>query len=215
MKIRKYKSSDRKQVEHINFETAFLGKSMSKFLSNNKIYKNNIKYYVEKEPESIFVLEDKNKVVGYLLGCLDDKNNSEIFEAISTNMKNFFKSFFLPKKDRIYWRGQFFQLLNILLTFSPEMRFKTPKNAGHIHINLLPEARGKNYGTKLLNEYAKYAKTKGAKIIHAGSFKTNLNPNTNFWLKNKFKVYSEIKTSIWKKQLPKENIKLVCYVREL
>ena len=100
MKIRKYKHSDRAQVEHINFETALLGKSMSKFLTNNKLYKNNIKYYVEKEPESIFILEDK-KVVGYLLGCLDDKNNPEVFSAIGGNIKNFFKSFFLPKKDAI------------------------------------------------------------------------------------------------------------------
>jgi len=211
MHIRKYKQSDRKQIEFINFETGFLGSSMSKFLSNNKLWKKGIKYYLEKEPESIFVLEDKNKVVGYLFGCIDDKNNDESINFVLHNIENLIKSIFLPKKDRLFWRSQFMSLINTIIGKSEEIKFKTPKSSGHIHINLLPEARGKNYGTKLLKEFEKYAKQKGVKIIHADSYQTKINPNTNFWIKNGFKVYSRVNTSIWKKQLPKENINLVCY----
>jgi GNAT superfamily N-acetyltransferase len=215
MHIRKYKSSDKKQIKFINFETGFLGCSMSKLLSNNKLWKKGIKYYLEKEPESIFVLEDKNKVVGYLFGCLDDKNNNQTINFILHNVENLIRSIFLSKKDKKFWRSQFMSLVNTIFGKSEEIKFKTPKNAGHIHINLLPETRGKNYGTKLLKKFEKYAKQKGVKIIHADSYQTKINPNTNFWLKNGFKVYSKVKTSIWKKQLPNENIYLVCYFKSL
>ena len=106
-------------------------------------------------------------------------------------------------------------LINTLIGRSEEIKFKTPKNAGHIHINLLPEARGKNYGTRLLKEFERYAKQEGVKTIHADSYQTKINPNTHFWLKNGFKVYSKVKTSIWKKQLPEENINLICYSKNL
>lgn len=70
-------------------------------------------------------------------------------------------------------------------------------------------------GTKLLNAFFKYAKSKGVKKIHADSFQTRLNPNKNFWIKNGFKEYCKVNTIAWKTYYPKEDIKLVCYVKEL
>ena len=215
MNIRKYQPSDKNQIKFIHFETGFLGKSMSQFLSNNKLWGKKINYYFENEPESIFVLENKNKIIGYLLGCLDDNKNNEITNFLLLNFEIFFKLIFLPKKDKIYWKNQLKVLTKIILRKSEEYKFKTPKNAGHFHINLLPEARGKKLGTKLLKEFEKYAEKNSVKLLHADGYQTKLNPNNNFWLKNNFKMYSKIKTSIWKKQLPEENINLVCYSKKL
>jgi GNAT superfamily N-acetyltransferase len=215
MQIRKYTPSDRKQIEFIHFETGFLGSSMSGLLSNNSLWKKGIVYYLEKEPNSIFVLEDKTRIAGYLLGCLDDKKINKKTNFVLHNIGNLVKSLFLPQKDKVFWRNQFMSLINTILGRSEEIKFKTPKNSGHIHINLLPEARGKNYGTKLLKEFEKYAKLKGVKTIHADSYQTKINPNTNFWIKNGFKVYSKVNTSIWKKQLPDEGVNLVCYSKRL
>jgi GNAT superfamily N-acetyltransferase len=215
MKIRKYKPTDREQVEFIHYETGFLGKSMSKFLSNNKLWKKNASYYLDKEPQSIFILEDNNKVLGYIFGCLDDKNNNEISSFVGVLLSNSIKSLFSPKKDRKYWFSQINVLFKMALGISKEGSLKHPKNAGHIHINLLPEARGKGYGSKLLKEFEKYAKNNDVKVIHAGSFQTKVNPNTNFWLKNGFKVYDKVKTSIYKKELPKEKIYLVTYYKKI
>ncbi len=215
MLVRKYRTSDRKQVEDIHFETGFLGSSMSRLLSNNLLWKKNITYYLEKESESIFVLENKNKVVGYLFGCLNDANNNETRSFVLHTLKNLMLSLFLPRKDKVFWRNQFMTLLHTLTGNSEEMNFKTPKNAGHIHINLLPLARGRNLGTKLLKEFENYAKKKRIKLIHADSFRRPKKSNAQFWLKNGFTVYSEVKTSIWKNQLPDEQIDLVCYAKNL
>ena len=94
MHIRKYKTSDRKQVEKIHFETGFLGKSMSEFLSNNDLFKKSISYYLDKEPESSFVLVHNKKVVGYLLGCLDDKKHKVMPKALLQLCGNIFHSIF-------------------------------------------------------------------------------------------------------------------------
>ncbi|MFP4112258.1 MAG: hypothetical protein ACLFPQ_03480 [Candidatus Woesearchaeota archaeon] len=48
MKIRKYNKSDKKSVEKIHFETGFIGKSMSKLLSDNRLWNKNITHYLEK-----------------------------------------------------------------------------------------------------------------------------------------------------------------------
>jgi GNAT superfamily N-acetyltransferase len=214
MKIRNYKKTDRDRVEHIHFENGFLGKSLSLFLSNNKLWKSGIKYYLEREPESVFVLEKNGTIFGYLLGCLDDRKR--IKAGIAGRLfKNFVKSIFLPKKDRVFWRDRFALFFRAFFRISNELKFKTPKNSGHFHIGLLPEARKSGYGTKLLKHFEDYARENGVKMIHADGYKTEFNPNERFWNKNGFKVYSLVKTSIWKKQLPKTDVFLICYHKKI
>ncbi len=216
MIIRRYKPSDCTQVEHIQFETYFLGKSVGPFVTDKKRIHEDISYYIEKEPESCFVAEDKGKIVGYLLGCLDDNSHKESnFRFVIKTLSNLVFIPFMDKKDRRFWWARIKIISDALLGRSEDSRFKTPNNSGHIHINLLPQARGKGVGTKLLKEFFKYARSKRVKTIHADSFETRLNPNKNFWMKNGFKEYCNVKTSFWKEYYPKENIRIVCYVREI
>jgi len=216
MIIRKYKTKDCSSVEHIQFETYFLGKSGSMIATTPKRFNNEIKYYFDKEPESCFVAEDKGKVVGYLLGCLDDKNHNEsIASFLGKSLVRLFQLPFMSSKNRKFFFGQIKGISFAVLGMSEDSKFKTPKNAGHIHINLLPQARGFGVGTKLLKAFFKYAKSKNVKIIHADSWQTKLNPNKNFWIKNGFKEYCNLKTAFWKTYYPTEDIRLVCYVKEL
>ena len=214
MDVRKYRPEDRKAVEFIHFETGFLGKSMEKLLTRNKEWDEEIRYYLENEPESIFVVVD-NKVIGYLIGFLDDSKHKITSDFIKRTIINLIKSPFMPAKDRKFWVGRIKFIFRALLGISEEKKLKTPKNAGHFHINLLPEARGKGIGSKLLKRFFEYAKKNGTKIIHADGFETRLNQNKNFWLKNGFREYSIARTSYWQEQYPNEEIYTVCYVKEL
>jgi len=214
MLIRQYKPSDRSAIEEIQFNTYFLGKPMSEFVSSRAPFSAELAHYFE-EPKSTFVAEDKGKVVGYLIGCLDDSKHDKKLFYVKSDIKNFIKSFSLPKKDRAYWRARVVFLFQVMLGKSGELKLKTPKGAGHLHINLLSSARGGGVGSKLLKTFFKYAKKKGVKIIHADSFQTRINPNKNFWIKNGFEEYSKVKTLFWKKQLPEEEIFYVCYVKKL
>lgn len=215
MLIRKYKKTDREAVEKIHFETGFLGKSLSQFLSNNDIWKGSIAYYLNNEPESTFVLVDGKKVVGYIIGCLDDRKHNGSLNFAWDVFYNTFRSALLPEKDQTFWRSKLMTFFDIMIGWSGEIHFRIPKRAGHLHINLLKKYRGASNGSKLLNKFLDYARDNGVRRIHADSYQTKLNPNQNFWLNNGFRVYSKVKTTLWSKQLPKEDIFLICYVIDL
>jgi GNAT superfamily N-acetyltransferase len=216
MIIRKYRDFDRSSVEHIQFETYFLGKSGKFIADNEKRFNKDIQYYLDNEQESCFVAEDKGQVVGYLLGCLDDKKHPlSILKLYLQYSILIIQLPFMSSKDRRFWWSRIKFLFSALFKISKDAEFKTPKGAGHLHINLLPEARGFGVGTKLLKEFFKYAKSKGVKTVHADSWQTRLNPNKNFWIKNGFKEYDKIQSSFWKEYHPKEKIYVVCYTRNL
>ena len=216
MIIRKYKASDRKDVELIQLSTYFLGKPIQDLVNDTKGLTDDISYYLEKEPQSCFVAVDKGKLVGYLLGCLDDKNNVEsIARYFRKSITRLFLLPFMSNKDRKFWWGMIRVIFTALIGLSEESKLKAPSDSGHIHINVMPDARGKGVGTKLLKEFFRYAESKGVRWIHADSFRTRLNPNSSFWLKNGFKEYSKVKTSIWKAYYPNEKIFIICYVKEL
>jgi ribosomal protein S18 acetylase RimI-like enzyme len=215
MLIRKYKSSDRLEVEKIHFETGFLGKSMDVFLSHHKFWSNGIKYYLEEEPDSIFVADDAGKVAGYVLGCLDDKKHSEFFAAIFNTTQNLVSLPLMPKKDRKFWLSQMRVIANNITGKSEEVKFKTPQDSGHVHINMRSQYRRLGIGSKLLSAFEDYAKDSGVHTIHADSFKTRLNPSVSFWEKNGFKETSRVRTSFWSDKYPNEAIYLVCYVKQL
>jgi predicted N-acetyltransferase YhbS len=79
MRIRKFTPKDRKAIEHIHYETGFLGRSMKKIQSEKKLWIKKIQPYFEKEPESIFVAEENNEIVGYVLGCATYMTRKKIF----------------------------------------------------------------------------------------------------------------------------------------
>lgn len=214
MRIRKYKPRDREQVEHVHFETGFLGKSMSHFLSNNNLWRKEAKAYLDNELENIFVLENKGVIIGYLFGSLKNKSESD-FKSVLRIFSNFFKSIFLPKKDRIFWTNKFKHFFKIIFGKSGELKFDIHKNSGHIHINILPEGRGNSFGTDMLKKFEKIALKNDVKTIHANSYQTRVNPNKNFWLKNGFVEHSKVKTLDWCWAYPDEDIFLVCYVKHL
>ena len=215
--IRKYRSTDRSQVERIHYETAFIGKSLEGVYNNRKDWAREASYYLDKEPESCFVLEDiiKKEVVGYVFGCLDDRKNNELKHTLSSFFRHLAMMPFAKEPNRKFLKGRVGFLVGALSGKTEEMKLKTPKEAGHLHINLLPEARADGWGTRLYNEFEKYAREKGVKTLHAGSFYTSLNPNENFWKQNGFHVYSEVNTGFWRKHYPEEDIRLRTYVKEL
>lgn len=215
IRIRKYNAKDQKQVQFIHWETGFIGKSMSKIYTRRKNWAKKTNYYLLKEPESCFVAENtKNKkVVGYLFGCLDDKKHNEKKEFISELIFQIVTYIFTNKKNKKFARNLLGFTYDVVL--GKNKILEVPKNSGHIHINILPEARAKGIGSKLLKTFFEYAKTKGVKKIHADSFQTPLNPNKNFWIKNGFKEFAKAPTTYWKKYYPDEKIDLCYYVKTI
>ncbi|MDD5732014.1 MAG: GNAT family N-acetyltransferase [Patescibacteria group bacterium] len=215
MFIRQYRQEDRKAIERINFETGFMGESMNKLISSPRLWSLGIKHYLDYEPESIFVAEENGQVVGYILGLLEElKTDKKKMMAVSA-LRNLRFLYSLILEDKIFWLDKLKESIILFIKSLFGRGFKEPKNAGHLHINLLPSVRGKSVGTQLLNRFLEYAKKKGTKIIFANSYQRAENLKDNFWTRNGFKEYSKIKTDFWRLALPGKEIYLVCYVRSL
>jgi GNAT superfamily N-acetyltransferase len=217
MIVRKYRVEDRPAVESIHFKTGFLGSSMDALLSDSALWDAKIAWYLDQEPQSSFVLDSGTDVLGYLVGCLDDERctETEPINVLRSIVSDAFSSLRLPAQDRRFWMSRFSWLGSAIIGTSGERNLQTPSDAGHLHINLLPEARGQGYGTGLLNAFEQYAREQGVATLHAESFRTSLNPNTSFWERNGFEVYSEVSTTQWKAFVPGEIMSIVSYRKDL
>ena len=216
MIVRSYTPEDRLEVERIHFETGFLGRSMDMILSDSALWDQKIAWYLDREPESAFVLDD-GSVVGYLVGCLDDTQNYELhpLRAMRHFVSDAVRSLRLPAEDRQFWMRRISHLGEVVVGHSGERHLKTPENAGHLHINLVADARGRGYGTKLLRAFESYALSNGVATLHAESFETRVNPNSSFWDRNGFEVYSRVPTTFWKPFLPDEDVSIVSYSKRI
>ena len=219
MHVRPYyrsERSDRSDVERIHFETGFLGSSMGALLSDRTRWNAKIAWYLDEEPESAFVLESGSRVLGYLVGCLDDAKHggARPVSALTSLVSDALLSLRLPQ-DRRFWLSRFGWIGDMLIGRSGELGLKTPSNTGHLHINLSPEARGRGYGTQMLGAFEAHARERGVSTIHAESFETDRNPNASFWKRNGFEVYSRVPTTYWKRFTDNEPMHLVSYSKNL
>jgi GNAT superfamily N-acetyltransferase len=215
MFIRQYKKEDRKSIERINFETGFMGQSMNKLISSPKLWTWGIKHYLDHEPESIFVAEENGQVVGYILGFLEDLKYDKKKAVIKSFLRNLRFLWSLILQDKIFWFDKLRESFVLFIKSIFGKGFREPKNAGHIHINLMPSVRGKNIGSELLDRFFEYARKRKVKLIYANTYQKAENLENNFWTKKGFKEYSKIKTGFWRLELPEKEIYLVCYVKEL
>lgn len=211
--IRSYESSDREAVMRVQFETGLLGGCMSVVLDDKWLFSREVAYYLDEEPESVFVAVDEGVVVGYVLGCLDDSSHFSL-RALLVQVKSIFAQWFsLSRSDRVFWGGRLRWVLRAVV--GPERKLETPPNAGHLHINVLPRARGQGVGSLLLERFFAYARSCGVSCLHADGFLTRLNPNASFWERHGFAVYSQVRTSMWRRVFPGEEVFVVVYVKKL
>lgn len=213
--VRPYIDGDREDVLEIHFETGFLGRSMSNVLTRRREYNKDIELYLDRYPDFCFVADGNGGAAGYIVGIPDDSELRAVRETAKKALRVLLAFPFMPKKDKRFWAGWFAFLYRAATGKSEESKLKTPSESGHLHINVLEEYRGKGMGSKLLEAFILRAESAGVARIHADSFETRLDPNKDFWLKNGFREYRRAKTSFWKKQLPHENINIVCYLKEL
>lgn len=69
--VRPYRAEDRAAVEDICYRTGYMGDSAEHFWRHKRSFVNTwTSYYIDQEPESLYVATKDGTVVGYLTGCL-------------------------------------------------------------------------------------------------------------------------------------------------
>jgi hypothetical protein len=148
--IRAYAPADREAVRDICRHTAYRNRGSHSIFEDGELFADYwTRYYTDYEPESCLVVEEDGVVVGYLLGCVDERRH-----------RKFMIRRIVPViLARAFWRLATFQyrnpntrrMLYWLLTRGPreEPKISLKDHPAHYHCNILPAVQGKNYYTRM------------------------------------------------------------------
>ena len=126
--------------------------------------------YLKLEPQLAFVLEDPQGVCGYALGALDSKTFYDAY--LNQWLPEIRQRHPEPTGDPARWtRTQkvYFDYYHPEI-FMPEPDSQYPS---HLHIDLLPRARGRGLGRGMMNVLLAELTSKGSPGVHLGMGATN------------------------------------------
>lgn len=156
--IRDYKPTDRLAVRRICGDTADKGGPVENFFPDRDCIVDVLcAYYTDYEPQSLFVAEHENQVVGYVMSCMDNRRYglAMIFIIIP---KALLKAFVRG----VLFKSQFWRLLGGTMQNWPRLFAWRKKSfhshTGHVHLGIFKEFRSRHLGTQLLDQILVYAK---------------------------------------------------------
>lgn len=158
--VRKYRPEDRASVRNLCCETGFLGQPINPVFEDRELFADFLtRYYLRYEPESAFVLECDGRLVGYMLGCLHPLR-IQAYNALQ-NVVLFF---------RLLWRYPRYaetsrKFIRWILWNGWREVPAAPRRTPHLHINLLPEARGSRPAKQLFDVFMEYLSAAGVKRV--------------------------------------------------
>ncbi len=168
--IRLYRPEDRDRVRFVAFQTGYMGDPVDWLWRGLASFADLItKYYTDEEPESIFVVERDGTVVGYLTGCVD--STRVIGTAKRESLRLVRRGGLLrPGVAGFLWRS----VLDVARDRgTPGEVIVDARWPAHLHIDLLPEARGRGVGRRLMNHWFDRLRKLGVCGVHLGTFAEN------------------------------------------
>jgi len=143
---------DREAVRDISYRTGFMGESAESFWRHKESWADLwTSYYTDQEPESLYVTTMDDSVVGYLAGCMD---TAAMTPSTDETMKAVIR-----KRWLLFRRGTAgFQ--------AASGEFIDPRWPAHLHIDLLPVARGSGLGAALMERWLDQLKESSSPGCH-------------------------------------------------
>jgi GNAT superfamily N-acetyltransferase len=169
-KIRLYTPTDRTAVRRIYGEDEFTRPRLLQIYPRYGEYlADEMSYYPDYEPESLFVAEVDGQVVGALQGAVDTDRFEQVYDQRIRPLLvrrclagTYGWPGWLPAVLRTEWAGRQVKAPNVDREQYP----------AHLHIGLLPNWRRQGLGTDLMERYAAYLRQSGIPGYHlyASSF---------------------------------------------
>lgn len=168
--VRRFRPGDRESVRRICFATGYMGEPADwywrDFESFAEIWSG---YYTDREPESAFVVEREGRVAGYLLGCIETARAPSPARSIVRQMLR--RGLLLrPGTAAFFWRS-IADTVRGPVPGSGDLR--DPRWPSHLHIDLLPEVRGRGAGAALIASFFQRLREAGSPGCHLGTLAEN------------------------------------------
>ena len=171
--IRAYRPEDRDAVRHICFVTGYMGEPVDWQWRDASSFADLFSaYYTDHESESASVAVRDGRVVGYLLGC---RYSDRVPDPIRAIVPEVLRRGLLvrPGTARFLWRGIGDTVRDLLRGGGGPAGVIDPRWPAHLHIDLLPVARGGGVGSRLLGEWLTRLRTEGAAGCHLETMAEN------------------------------------------
>jgi ribosomal protein S18 acetylase RimI-like enzyme len=170
--IRPYRPADRAQLRAVAYATGYMGEPPAWYWRDVPSFVEIWSaWYTDHEPESAFVAADGDRVLGYLVGCVDTARAESPRDAVLRQLRER-KLLFRPGTAGFFWRS-IWDVLRDPGTPSGELR--DPRWPSHLHINLLPAARGRGAGRGLMDAWFARLRAQGSPGCHLGTLAENTN----------------------------------------
>ena len=168
--IRAYEPSDREAIRRICFETGYMGEPIDWLWRDAESFADLItRYYTDREPESILVATRDGRVVGYLTGCVDSQRARG---ASVREIRRLLRNGALLKPGFASFLGRV--LIDVVRDRgAPDESLFDARWPAHLHIDFLPEGRGKGLGRRIMNQWFERLRGLGTPGVHLGTFAEN------------------------------------------
>jgi len=190
--IRPYRAEDRSQVRHICFVTGYMGDPVEWQWRDQSSFADMFSsYYTDVEPESAAVVEIDGRVAGYLLGCLDGQR---AFDPARIALRHIVRRgiAFRPGTAGIVWRTAWdgARDLGTRRVRRDDLELRDPRWPAHLHIDLLPAARGVGAGRRLITRWLDHLRVREIPGCHLTTFAEN-EPAIAFFRVMGFRLHGE------------------------
>jgi GNAT superfamily N-acetyltransferase len=211
IRIRPACSDDAGVIRRIAFDTGFFGDPMSALVDDPRRFQHALGCYLRQGASTGFIAEQAGKPLGYALASLRDVTLCTALVTAAGTMGDLLRLPAASAATRRYVSARITAALQA--PFGDARRFRTPAGP-RLHVNLLPQARGRGSGAQLMRALLDDLRVRGASQVHANSYQTARNNTEGFWLRHGFEEYSRVRTSAWSAFIA-DDVWLVCYRRKL
>jgi ribosomal protein S18 acetylase RimI-like enzyme len=186
MGVRGYDKKDREAIQNICYLTGYMGDSAECFWRHKHSFVEVwTSYYINQEPESLYVATIDDVVVGYLTGCIDTSLAPKDYEIYYPIIKH--GLLFRPGTAGFFWRGIIDSIKDRKIA---KAEFIDERWPSHLHINLLPVARGRGLGYALMERWLKHLRDSRSPGCHLSTIFENTGA-VLFFERMGFKCYGE------------------------
>ena len=170
LNVRAFTAADRDAVRSIAFDTGFMGESIAWLWRDRDSFADLVtNYYLDREPESVVVAEQNGAVVGYLTGGVDSQRSRG---AVAHEIRRLLRrgALLKPGVARFLWRSTFDVIRD---REALDEALSDSRWPAHLHINLLPEGRGRGLGRRLMTTWLDRLRGANVPGVHLGTFAEN------------------------------------------
>lgn len=185
--VRKFIEGDRGAIQDICYLTGYMGDSAECYWRHKQSFVNVwTSYYLDHEPESLYVATKDNSIVGYLTGCVDTSLAPKLDDTINSQVMKY-GLLFRPGTAGFLYRGILDSIRDKQVASVELIDERWPS---HLHIDLLPAARGTGLGSALMKIWLEQLKQSGSPGCHLGTIFENTHA-ISFFEKMGFKKHGE------------------------